>query len=159
MAETRSDTGYPSYAHQTGYREAPHPPLPPQSSSRRVAAGVLAIPLMLINGLGAVTMFTSDRALSPTLAVLAVLWLMLTCAVLAAGILLLVRRSGVDTKAPMLLLGTTAALIAVGVLTAVFREAAGPALFSALFGLPIIILLLTRMKREAAERAVLNKRA
>lgn len=159
MAEARSDTGYPAYAHQTGYRETPQPPLPPQSSSRRVAAGVLAIPLMIVNGLGAATMFTSDRALSPALGVLAVLWLALTCAVLAAGIGLLLRRSGVDKKAPMLLLGSTAALIAVGALTAFLREAAGPILFSAFFGLPIIILLLTRMRREKAERAVLNKRA
>lgn len=151
--------GYPAYAQQTGYREAPPAPLPPQSSSRRVAAGVLSIPLAAVNVMGAVTMFTSERALTSGLVPLAVLWVLLTAAVLAAGIQLLVRRRGRGGRELMLLLAATAALIVVGTVTAVLRDAAGPVLFSAFFGLPIIILVFTRMKHEAAERAVTVKRA
>lgn len=150
--------GYPAYVQQSPSRMPPPAPRQPQPSSRRVAAGVLTIPLIMANGLGTFTMYTgAGIPTSGLLTAVMVLWILLSVGVLAAGIMLLIQRRGRGTGVPKLLLGSTAALIIVGITAALLREAIGPALFSMLFGIPILILVITRMKHEAAERTVLEK--
>lgn len=150
--------GYPAYAQQPGYRMPPPAPQGPRSSGRRVAAGVLTFPLILINGLGALTIFTGGSV--PTsgvvIAVMA-LWLLLSLGVLAAGVVILIQHRSHGTGAPRLLMGATAGLIVVGMIAALLRDAAGPVLFSLFFGIPILILLFTRMRYEAAERTASGK--